>query len=120
AGIAEVVRLVDEDHVRHVARALESGALLVALEVRMVENDKVAVNPVRQVFQSARLQRPLPYRLPSDFRHKQSHALSLLFDQVLDQHETNEGLAQAHSVAQQGATVAVRDLEQLAEAVPLI
>jgi hypothetical protein len=62
----------------------------------------------------------LPDRLARHLGHEQGDALALLLDEVFEQHQADEGLAQADAVAQEGAAVLPGDLQQVVEAVLLV
>ena len=53
-----------------------------------------------------------PDRLAGGLGDEQRHALAVVHDQPLDEHQADEGLAQAHAVAQERAAVLAGDLHQ--------
>ena len=116
ARIAEVVRLVDDDDVGQLGdppEALREVAL--AAEVGVAEDGEVAevgaaadAADVRQPFAQVRL----PDALLGRLRGEQDDALALVQDEALDQHQADEGLAEADAVAEERAAVLARDLHQ--------
>jgi hypothetical protein len=104
ARIAEMVGLVDDHRIGlrqrqgHLARP---PAL--ALQIGVVVDDQVdeAAEHLRQIV----LQIPLPHVFAHRFGGEQNDLFSLLEDQPLNQHEADEGFAQADAIAEKRAPV---------------
>src|SRR5207249_237738 len=62
----------------------------------------------------------LPHRLAPRLGHDDHDPLAFLFNEVFDQHETDECLAEADSVAEESAAVNIGDAQQLMETVLLV
>src|ERR1700722_9092355 len=71
---------------------------------------------MRQVF----LDRPFPYCDAANFRNEERYVLAFLFDQILDQHQTDKSFAEADTVAEEGTAITAGDFEQFMEAVFLV
>ncbi len=115
AGIAEMVGLVDHDHVGQFLDPLEAvGELAAAAQIGMAEDDQAAeiarARPadVRQVV----AQHPFPDIHASRFGDEQRHALPLVHHEPLDHHQPDERLAKAHAIAQERAAELPGDLHQ--------
>ena len=114
--VAEVMRLVDDHDVGELgdpAEALREVAL--AAEVRVAEDREVAevgapadAADVRQPLAQVRLPDGLLRRLGRE----QHDPLALVQDEPLDQHQADEGLAEADAVAEERAAVLAGDLHQ--------
>jgi hypothetical protein len=118
-----VVGLVDEDDVGavlHLAELLGKIDLVAGLsrQVGVVVDLQPAVGAAEMGGVEA--QGLLPDGLAGGLGDEEGDALALVLDQVLQQHQADEGLAQADAVTQEGAAVAVGDLQQLVEAVLLV
>jgi hypothetical protein len=118
-GIAEVMRLVDDDDVRARADTFEVLCNLPApQQVGVVEDFELAVL-AEQVGQ-ALSKGALPDRFASGLRYEERHLQSVMDDQPLDEHQPDIGLAEAHAVTKESAAVAVCALQQRVVALPLV
>ena len=116
AGIAEVVRLVDDDDVGELRNAPESlREVPLASEIGMAEYGQVAevgatadAADVREPPTQVRLPHPLLGRLGGE----QHDALPLVKDEPLDQHQADEGLAETDAVTEERAAVLPGDLHE--------
>ena len=116
AGIAEVVRLVDDDDVGEFRNAPEAlGEVPLAPEVGVAEHGEVAeigatadAADVREPPTQVRLPHPVLGRLGGE----QHDALPLVKDEPLDQHQADEGLAETDAVTEERAAVLPGDLHE--------
>ena len=106
AGVAEVVGLVDDDGVRRLGDPAEPlREVAAAAEVRVAEHGEVAevdrpadAADVAQVLTKVRL----PDGLLGPLGREEHDPLALVQDESLDQHQPDEGLAEADAVAEEG------------------
>ena len=116
ARIAEVVRLVDDNDVGEFRNALETlREVPFSSEVSVAEDGKVA--EVRATADAADVRKPLtqvglPYPLLGRLRCEQRDTLALVKDEPLDQHQTDERLAETHAVTEKRAPVLTGDLHE--------
>ena len=111
-----MVGLVDDHRVGELGDAPEAlGEVALAAEVGVAEDGEVAevgaaadAADVRQPLAEVRL----PDRLLRCLRREEHDALALVQDEPLDQHQPDEGLAEADAVAEERAAVLAGDLHQ--------
>jgi len=120
AGIPEVVRFINDHDVGIAQGQLQPAEKfrVLPLEVGVIEDAQVFKAAV-QVRQSARDLR-LPHVLACSLRRKEDDALALVRDHALDHHQADEGLSQAHAVAQKCAAELVRDTDEIFVGVLLV
>ncbi|MDZ7790389.1 MAG: hypothetical protein U5L08_07860 [Xanthomonadales bacterium] len=111
-AITEVMGLVDNYSVGQFGHLPESLRVIAApIEVGMAEDGQVAE------VGSTDMRKPLadmgfPDALLRPLGRQKHYPLSLVHDETLDHHQPHESLAQTDPIAQEGAAVLARDLQQ--------
>jgi hypothetical protein len=114
ARIAEMVSLVDDDHVGQFLNTVEIIAEFIEAKIGMVENHqsvedaRAGASDVRQ----SRPQFPYPNVHTGRLGNEQCHTLAVVDYQPLDDHQADEGLPQAHAIAQKRAAELLGDVHE--------
>ena len=119
ARVAKVVRLIHHNHVGLVFDALKAfDPFTATLQIGVIDDHQVGkdAKQLRQI----RAQRRFPNRLAPRFRNDEQHLLALKLYKAFNQHQTHEGLAKAHAIAQKRTAKLTAYFQQCAVAISLV
>ena len=119
AGVAKVVRLIHHNHVGLVFDALKAfDPFTATLQIGVIDDHQVGKD-AKQLGQIG-AQRRFPNWLAPRFWNDEQYFFTLKLHQAFNQHQSYEGLAKAHAIAQKGATKLSTNFEQCAVAIALV